>query len=97
MTKGTNSPIRPDKIPNIRNIVKITAIVFGNFNFFLKKTMIGLATKDKIPAITIYMMTDRIANKKDPKKRIPTTIVSALRIPFVIIFEFISYILLRFP
>ena len=38
---------------NIKNIVKITARVFGNFNLFLSNRIIGLAISDKIPAITM--------------------------------------------
>ena len=41
-----------------KNIVEITANVFGNFNFLIKNRIRGLPIKDKTPAMIMYIITD---------------------------------------
>ena len=49
--KGINNPMIPNVIPMYKSMVKITASVFGNFNFFRRNRISGLAISDITAAI----------------------------------------------
>ena len=71
-------------------MVVITAKVFGNFNFRFKNRIIGLPINDNTAAIIMQIITERVLYRKNKNSAEPRIINTALKIPLLIVFEFIS-------